>query len=120
MHEVLVSDDWLIRPEFVPRFARNQKNQYGKQTAAKRENTPHQALPVRRDLWRVDGRGWRYSVLAPYRDGLVFKAVNRTPAGEGQKRIVIMIPHKYPFQSVVIRMREHRAKCIEARFAEIL
>ena len=58
------------------------------------------------------------AVLAPDGDGVVFQGVHAAPAGEGQQRIVIGVPHHHPFQSVMVGVSQHGAQRVQAVLPE--
>lgn len=92
-----------------PSFFGNQDNQHRDDAAADGKDPPHEPLPMRRDLWRVDGdRGW-HVVFAPHGDGPIVKVVHFTPATKDQERLVVRIAYKYPLQAVTICVMEYCA-----------
>ena len=66
---------------------------------------------------------WRTAGGAPsllhIDDGPVFKIVHTAPAGKRQKRLIIWVSDKHPFQPVTICVIQHGAECVEASLAEI-
>src|SRR5580692_4070872 len=104
---------------FVPSFLWNEREQYRENTAADGKSAPHQALPMRRNLGRIEGSCWRHVLFAPHRDRLVLKIIHLTPAREDQKRLVVWVAEEYPFQSVTVRVMKNRAQCVDAGLAKI-
>ena len=103
----------------VPPLFWNQHKEHRQDAAADGKNAPHQSLPVRGDLWRVDGnRGW-HILFAPHGDGLIFKVIHFAPAAENEERFVVGIAQKNPFQAVTVGVLKYRTQCIEAGLAKI-
>jgi hypothetical protein len=73
MYETVVRDGRVFDWDPIPRLVWNQKNKYGKQAAAEWEYAPHQTLPVRGNLWRIDWNGRGDTVIGPHRDGFILE-----------------------------------------------
>jgi len=119
MCEILICDEWLVRPAFVPQMVRNQDNEYGQQAAAKGENAPHQALPVGGICGALIGvAGGTPSLLHT-----VMVLSSRLSTGATRQRKGVdrnSDPLQRPISIRSVCMRQHGAQCVEARFAEVL
>src|SRR5262249_24541792 len=94
----------LCNRKLASALIRNQHDEQRENTAADRQNAPHDPLPRRWYFVGVYRRGWWHSLFAPDRNRAIVEVVNFSPAGEHQQRFVVRIVQKNPLQAVVIGM----------------